>query len=123
MKQAPRTEATPLADFLLRTRSGHCEYYATATVLLLRAAGIPARYAHANAVHNPNARLQFPISPETYQKAAMISTPINLMDASPIGDGAAAVLLAPVDKLPRGLAAPTITVMRIWIGYFFDRGA
>jgi len=39
------TGITPLADFLLRTRSGHCEYFATATVLLLRAAGIPARYA------------------------------------------------------------------------------
>ncbi len=35
----------PLEDFLLRTRSGHCEYFATATVLLLRAAGVPARYA------------------------------------------------------------------------------
>jgi hypothetical protein len=34
-----------LADFLERTRSGHCEYFATATVLLLRAAGVPARYA------------------------------------------------------------------------------
>lgn len=40
-----RKEATPLADFLLERRSGHCEYYATSTVLLLRAAGIPARYA------------------------------------------------------------------------------
>ena len=40
-----RTESTPLADFLFESRSGHCEYYATATVLLLRAAGIPARYA------------------------------------------------------------------------------
>jgi len=29
----------------LRSRSGHCEYFATATVLLLRAAGVPARYA------------------------------------------------------------------------------
>ena len=36
---------TPLADFLRNTRRGHCEYFATATVLLLRAAGIPARYA------------------------------------------------------------------------------
>ena len=36
---------TPLADFLRHTRRGHCEYFATATVLLLRAAGIPARYA------------------------------------------------------------------------------
>jgi hypothetical protein len=33
-----------LADFLLRSRKGHCEYFATATVLLLRQAGIPARY-------------------------------------------------------------------------------
>jgi protein-glutamine gamma-glutamyltransferase len=38
-------EATPLAGFLLKTRAGHCEYFATATVLLLRTAGIPARYA------------------------------------------------------------------------------
>ena len=34
-----------LEDFFLRSRSGHCEYFATATVLLLRHAGIPARYA------------------------------------------------------------------------------
>ncbi|MBI5594756.1 MAG: transglutaminase domain-containing protein [Elusimicrobia bacterium] len=34
----------PLEGFLERTRSGHCEYFATATVLLLRAAGVPARY-------------------------------------------------------------------------------
>ncbi len=37
--------STPLGDFLLRSRAGHCEYFATATVLLLRAAGVPARYA------------------------------------------------------------------------------
>lgn len=33
-----------LATFLLATREGHCEYFATATVLLLRSAGLPARY-------------------------------------------------------------------------------
>jgi transglutaminase-like putative cysteine protease len=36
---------TALGDFLTRTRSGHCEYFAAAATLLLRAAGIPARYA------------------------------------------------------------------------------
>jgi transglutaminase-like putative cysteine protease len=36
---------TPLAKFLTSTKKGHCEYFATATVLLLRQAGIPARYA------------------------------------------------------------------------------
>ncbi|MBL8385836.1 MAG: transglutaminase domain-containing protein, partial [Burkholderiales bacterium] len=41
----PRDGRTALAEFLLRTRAGHCEYFASATVLLLRAAGVPARYA------------------------------------------------------------------------------
>jgi transglutaminase-like putative cysteine protease len=36
--------------FLVETRAGHCEYFATATVLLLRLAGIPARYATGFAV-------------------------------------------------------------------------
>ena len=31
--------------FLTETHTGHCEHFATATTLLLRAAGIPARYA------------------------------------------------------------------------------
>ena len=34
-----------LADFLRTTQRGHCEYFAAATTLALRAAGIPARYA------------------------------------------------------------------------------
>jgi protein-glutamine gamma-glutamyltransferase len=42
---------TPLSQFLLRTRTGHCEYYATAGVLLLRRLGFPARYAVGWAVH------------------------------------------------------------------------
>ncbi|MCF8177396.1 MAG: hypothetical protein K9J74_02720 [Sulfuritalea sp.] len=33
-----------LEQFLLTDRAAHCEYFATATVLLLRALGIPARY-------------------------------------------------------------------------------
>jgi hypothetical protein len=32
-------------EFLLKTRAGHCEHFATATTMLLRAAGVPARYA------------------------------------------------------------------------------
>jgi transglutaminase-like putative cysteine protease len=39
--KTPRT----LADFLLTERRGHCEYFASATVMLLRALGVPARYA------------------------------------------------------------------------------
>ena len=39
-----------LTKFLFETRRGHCEYFATATVLLLRAAGIPARYVVGYAI-------------------------------------------------------------------------
>jgi transglutaminase-like putative cysteine protease len=45
------TNATPLTRFLLTSRSGHCEYFASATVLLLRELKIPARYAVGYAVH------------------------------------------------------------------------
>lgn len=54
--------------------------------------------AHANAVHNPFARLQFPITEKEYRQARMISAPINLLDASPIGDGAAAVVVVPLES-------------------------
>ena len=40
-----RPPGRALEEFLVRTRTGHCEYFATATALLLRAADIPARYA------------------------------------------------------------------------------
>jgi hypothetical protein len=43
--------ATALGDFVRRSKSGHCEYFAAATALLLRAAGVPARYATGFAVH------------------------------------------------------------------------
>ncbi len=46
-----RDSETPLTRFLVRKRTGHCEFFATATVLLLRQLGIPARYAVGFAVH------------------------------------------------------------------------
>jgi acetyl-CoA C-acetyltransferase len=65
--------------------------------------------AHANAVHNPNARLRDAITRKDYERARMVADPINLLDASPIGDGAAAIILCPADKLrPNG--RPRITV-------------
>lgn len=45
------TNETALNRFLLKTRAGHCEYFATATTLLLRQLGIPTRYAVGYAVH------------------------------------------------------------------------
>lgn len=41
MKNPPRE---PVLKFLFYTRAGHCELFASAAVLMLRACGIPARY-------------------------------------------------------------------------------
>lgn len=36
-------DGDPVADFLFNTRAGHCEYFASAMTLMLRAKGVPAR--------------------------------------------------------------------------------
>jgi len=51
--KSPSTNETALANFLLNTHAGHCEFFATATVLMLREMGIPARYAVGYYVHEP----------------------------------------------------------------------
>jgi len=61
--------------------------------------------AHSNAVNNPHAMFHFPVTAERFARAKMICDPINLLDSSPIGDGAAAVVLAPADAA-RISAAP-----------------
>lgn len=57
--------------------------------------------AHANALHNANARLHIPLTKEKYIRSPKIATPINLMDSSAIGDGAAAVVIMPAKELPK----------------------
>jgi acetyl-CoA C-acetyltransferase len=51
--------------------------------------------AHRNGVGNPNAMFRRPVSAEVFARARMIADPINLLDSSGIGDGAAAVVLCP----------------------------
>ena len=57
--------------------------------------------AHANAMHNPYARLHEKISVDKFEKSSMVATPINLLDASPTGDGAAAMVIVPAEKVQR----------------------
>jgi len=66
--------------------------------------------AHANAMHNPFARLHQKINVDQFEKSSMVATPINLMDASPIGDGAAAVIIVPAEKVTSIGNRPRITV-------------
>ena len=66
--------------------------------------------AHANAMCNPFARLHERISTERFEKSAMVATPINLLDASPIGDGAAAAVIVPAERVASLPGRPRIVI-------------
>ena len=59
--------------------------------------------AHRNGLNNPNAVLRKSLDLEGYLSSRMLLEPLRLMDAPPICDGAAAVVLA-ADRVARGLA-------------------
>lgn len=53
-----------------------------------------AEIAHENAMTNPNARLTNGCSQVDYLSSRMLAEPIGLYDASPVADGAAAIVLS-----------------------------
>ena len=66
--------------------------------------------AHANAMHNPFARLHQRINTDQFERSSMVATPINLLDASPIGDGAAAVIIVPAERVASVQGRPRIVM-------------
>ncbi len=94
----------PTAQGALLMRRYMHEYHVPADGL----AGF-ALLAHANGVHNPNAMFRKAISLEAYQRAEMISEPLNLFDMAPYADGAAALVLTR-PELARGGGRPLVRV-------------
>jgi acetyl-CoA C-acetyltransferase len=66
--------------------------------------------AHLNAMQNPFARLHEKITVDRFEKSAMVATPVNLLDASPIGDGAAAAVIVPAEKVASMPGRPRVIV-------------
>lgn len=66
--------------------------------------------AHANGAGNPNAMFRKAIKAEAYARAEMVSEPVNMFDAAPNADGAAAVLLTRADMLPAGYRHPHVRI-------------
>ena len=67
--------------------------------------------AHANAVNNPNAYFRRALDPAAYDAAEMVSDPLNMYDASPMADGAAALLLTRRDLLPKDYPHKLVRVL------------
>jgi len=52
---------------------------------------------HDNGALNPDAQYPFPVTLETVMNSTMVAEPLRLLHCSPITDGAAAVILCPVE--------------------------
>jgi len=46
----------PISNFVLQHKSAHCEYFASAAVVMLRAAGVPTRYVSGYYAHESDGR-------------------------------------------------------------------
>jgi acetyl-CoA C-acetyltransferase len=67
--------------------------------------------AHANALANPNAMYRRALRPEEYSSAPKISDPVNRMDAAPVADGAAAIVLSRSEHLPGVRDRPRVQIL------------
>jgi acetyl-CoA C-acetyltransferase len=72
-------------------------------------AGFPV-VAHANGASNPNAMFRKAISVEAYNRAGMVSEPLNMFDVAPSADGAAALLITRPELLPPAFPHPLVRV-------------
>jgi acetyl-CoA C-acetyltransferase len=65
---------------------------------------------HRNGAKNPRAQFPMEITLDTVRNAVRVAEPLGLFDCSPVSDGAAAVLLAPVETA-RELGKPIVKIL------------
>lgn len=71
--------------------------------------------AHKNAIHNPFAMFRHLITDAQYAKSKMIADPINLLDSSPIADGAAAVIVVAQENVSQYAGKP-VSILACEVG-------
>jgi acetyl-CoA C-acetyltransferase len=64
---------------------------------------------HFHGSKNPNAQYPFEITPEAVLASPMVSEPLHLLDCSPITDGAATVIVVPLEKVRKNKRAVRVT--------------
>jgi len=65
--------------------------------LTLEELAMPSVFSHKHAVNNPNAQYPYILDVNGVLKSSMVADPLRLMECSPITDGAAAVILCPLE--------------------------
>ncbi|HEV3140953.1 MAG TPA: transglutaminaseTgpA domain-containing protein [Vicinamibacterales bacterium] len=85
--------ADPLSEFLFDKKKGYCEYFASATVMLLRLQGVPARYVNGLSVRGEDRRGDHFVvrasDAHAWAEALVPDTGWMEVDSTPPGDYAA----------------------------------
>jgi acetyl-CoA C-acetyltransferase len=63
---------------------------------------------HFHGARNPNAQFPFELKPEAVTESPLVAEPLHLLDCSPITDGAAAVVVAPLDLAKKLVKKPVV---------------
>lgn len=66
---------------------------------------------HANGAKNPRAQYQREITVEAVLNSPPVADPLNLLDCSPVTDGAAAIILAPVELAKKISKRPLVQII------------
>ncbi len=105
------------ADYPFETRNGAtfpglyatlADAYQTAYRTTPEMFGAIAVKNHANAARNPHAHFQKEISLATYLSSPIVAAPLRLYDCCPFSDGAAAVVVAARETMPRPTTEPLV---------------
>ena len=95
----------PISNFVLQHKSAHCEYFASAAVVMLRAAGVPTRYVSGYYAHESDGRgwtLVRQRDAHAWAESWIAGTGWVTVDATP-GNGR-----------PDALAGPIPLYWRVW---------
>jgi acetyl-CoA C-acetyltransferase len=96
--------------------NAHAHRYGTTSEQL----GAIAVKNHANGARNPNAHFQKEITLETYLASPVVATPLRLYDCCPFSDGAAALVLAAREVVPRPSSEPLVIRASVRTGSIAD---
>jgi len=66
---------------------------------------------HANGSANPRAQFPQKVTVEQVLKSTAVADPLNILDCSPISDGAAAVILCPADQVKKLTKKPGVKII------------
>ncbi len=65
---------------------------------------------HENGSKNPNAQYRMTLTTDQVENSVMVADPLTILDCSPITDGAAAVIICPLDKAAAIARKPVVKV-------------